>query len=173
MPLHAIFFRFCRSRLYQCRRGSAAVEMVLVLPLLTTLLFGSVELGRYFLNEHALLKAVREAARFAARQNFADMPCNSQPVPEQAAAIRSLVRFGNVAGTGSPRRPYWRADANVTVSIACVSGNWSGLYAENQQGAPVVTVSAVVPYVSLFGTLGLNAYVLHVRAEAQSAVMGL
>ena len=170
MHLPAIF---SFSRLSRCRRGSAAVEMALVLPLLTALLFGSVELGRYFLNEHALIKAVREAARFAARQKFADMPCNGQPAPEQAAAIRNLVRFGNIAGTGSPRRPNWRADANVAVSIACVSGNWSGIYAEHPQGTPVVTVSAVVPYVPLLGTLGLGAPVLHVRAEAQSAVTGL
>ena len=170
MHLPALF-----SRLSRCRRGAAAVElaMALVLPLLTALLFGSVELGRYFLNEHALIKAVREAARFAARQKFADMPCNGQPAPEQAAAIRNLVRFGNIAGTGSPRRPNWRADANVAVSIACVSGNWSGIYAEHPQGTPVVTVSAVVPYVPLLGTLGLGAPDLHVRAEAQSAVTGL
>lgn len=168
MHLPAIF-----SRLSQCRRGSAAVEMVLVLPLLTALLFGSVEFGRYFLTEHALVKAVREAARFAARQTFADMPCNGPPAPEQAAAIRNLVRFGNIAGTGSPRRSNWRAEAAITVSVACVSGTWSGLYAEYPQGAPVVTVSAVVPYVPLLGTLGFNTSALHVRAEAQSAVMGL
>ena len=44
-------------------RANAAVEMALVAPLLLAILFGSVELGNYFMNEHELIKAVRDGAR--------------------------------------------------------------------------------------------------------------
>ena len=36
----------------------------------SSLMFGAVELGNYFLNEHSLVKAVRDGARYAARQDF-------------------------------------------------------------------------------------------------------
>jgi Flp pilus assembly protein TadG len=39
-------------RLLGARRGSAGVEMALVLPLLLGLMCGSVELGNNFLSEH-------------------------------------------------------------------------------------------------------------------------
>ena len=158
-------------RLFWCRRGAAAAEMVLVTPLLLVLMFGAVEVGRYFLDEHVALKAVRDGARFAARHKFSEMPCDGQPA--RAAEIRNLVRFGNIAGTGSPRLRYWTSGAGITFSIRCTTGTWSGIYSENPQGAPVVTVSVTIPYVSLFGGLGFDVSDLRLRAEAQSAVMGI
>ena len=58
--------------LLRSRRGSAAAEMALVSPLLAVLMIGSVELGNFFYNEHILMKAVRDGARYAARQNFSN-----------------------------------------------------------------------------------------------------
>jgi len=162
----AFLFRYCR-----CRSGAAAAEMVLVMPFLLILMFGAFELGRYFLDQHVALKAMRDGARFAARQKFANMPCNGQP--SNADQIRNLIRFGNVAGTGSPRLSYWTSGAGITFTITCTSGTWSGIYEDNPQGAPVVTVTAVIPYVSLFGSLGFDVSGLQLQAEAQSAVMGI
>src|SRR3546814_14553595 len=62
------------------------------------LMFGSFELGIYFLDEHVVLKAVRDGARYAARQNFTTMPCSGTPTAD--AAIKNLVRYGNIAGSG-------------------------------------------------------------------------
>jgi hypothetical protein len=47
--------------------GAAAAEMVMVLPFLLVLLFGSAELGNYFLDDSGLLKQVRDGARYASR----------------------------------------------------------------------------------------------------------
>jgi hypothetical protein len=64
---------------YDCR-GAAAAEMALVLPLLLIILFGSLELGNYFMNEHTLVKAVRDGARFAGRQTFTNYTsCSGSP----------------------------------------------------------------------------------------------
>src|SRR4051812_47391200 len=64
----------------RCDRGSAAVEMALCVPLLLVLLCGSVELGNYLMDEHRLVKAVRDGARFAARQNLSYfLGCSGTP----------------------------------------------------------------------------------------------
>jgi hypothetical protein len=50
--------------------AAAAAEMALVMPLLLTILFSLVEAGNYFYTEHVLVKAVRDGARYAGRQDF-------------------------------------------------------------------------------------------------------
>src|SRR6478735_9527504 len=101
------------------RRGAAAAEMALVAPLLVTIMFGAVELGRYFWAEQLLVKAVRDGARFAGRQNFASMPCGG--VATNEAQIKNLVRFGKTTVTGSdrPRLYNWTDPATITVQITC------------------------------------------------------
>ena len=59
------------------RCGAAAAEMALVAPMLITLMFGSFELGNYFLSEHALAKAVRDGARYATRIAVTNYSCPS------------------------------------------------------------------------------------------------
>jgi len=82
-----------------CARGSAAVEMALILPVLLALMFGSVELGNYFMNEHSLVKAVRDGARFAARQNFSTYSaCTGQPGGNTVSDTKNLVINGYLSG---------------------------------------------------------------------------
>lgn len=170
-----------RSRLCRCQAGAAAVEMALVAPLLLALLFGSVELGKYFLDQHVVVKAVRDGARFAARQpmtNYIDEAAGcvdiaDQPIGEQT---RNFVRTGNISGTGG-RLAYWTDPATVTVTTSCsaVAGaeGLGGIYAgEDSGGAPVVTVSVTLPYRSLFGFVPF-AETLDVRAEQQAVVTGI
>ena len=59
------------------RSATAAVEMALVAPLLILLMFASVDAGNYFLSEHVVDKAVRDAARYAARLPFTDFDCST------------------------------------------------------------------------------------------------
>jgi hypothetical protein len=161
------------------RRASAAAEMALVLPILLVLLFGSVELGNYFLSEHVVQKAVRDASRYAARLPLADY--TSCTVPSAGTAeqqTQRIARFGDPSGSGTQRLAGWTADNMTTVSIACDDGtsgnNWAtgGIYTDFPDGAPVVTVRTVVPYDSLFGAIGLGSVALNLNAESQAAVIG-
>ncbi|MBT2187262.1 TadE/TadG family type IV pilus assembly protein [Sphingobium nicotianae] len=151
------------------RRGTAAAEMALVTPLLIIIMFGAFEAGNYFWNEHVLIKAVRDGARFAGRQSFGKYSCAAVTDSAAASAIRAVTRTGSPSGT-TPRIAGW-TDAQVTLAVSCVSGE-SGIYAANAGDAPRVTVSATVPYTALFGSL-IFANDLNLVASAQSPVMGI
>jgi TadE-like protein len=164
-----------RSRLVSDRNGSAAVEMALALPLLLVLIFGAFDLGNYFLAAHVVDKAARDAARYAARLPLADYPSCTVPsggVAEQQT--QRIARFGDPSGSGDQRLAGWTSDSMTTLTIACdntSSYGTGGIYTDFPNGAPVVTVSATVPYTPLFGWalggLGLNA-----SADVQAAVIG-
>lgn len=164
--------------------GAAAAEMALVLPLLVVLMFGSFELGRYFLDEHVVVKAVRDGARYAGRQRNVDYAC---PGATASAAVvtrtQNIVRFGKINATDAdvPRLPYWLAASGgqptVRVTVTCPSSTvgtetLGGLYT-GRTTVPIVTVLAVVEYESLFGLFGFGGGALNVTAESQSAVMGI
>lgn len=160
------------SRIAADRRGSAAAEMALVTPLFLILTFGSFEMGKYFLDEHVVSKAVRDGARYAARQNFSTMPCGGTPTGD--SQIKNLVRYNNTAGTGDPRLTYWASNTTITVTITCdSSGTYTGIYSGLAGGARRVTVAAAVPYTGLFGIVGINSTAFSLNASSQAAVMGL
>ena len=157
-------------------RGTAAAEMALVLPLLLIIMFGSFEIGNYFRNEHILVKAVRDGARFAARQNFGNYSACSGPVGDPILTnTRNVVKTGVVAG-GTDRLPYWTA-TTISVTMACTTTTggqtMSGIYRGRTSGVPIVTVSATVPYTPVLNSFGFSGAGLNLNATQQAAVMGI
>jgi len=168
-----------RATIFGDRGGAAAAEMALVAPLLVTIMFASLEIGKYFWDEHLVVKAVRDGARFAARQNFATMPCGGTATNE--AQIQNLVRFGKtiVSGADRPRLYYWTNNATITVTIACYANEgagstpiYGGIYAARPV-VPIVRVAARVPYTPIVGSIGFQANGLRLNAYSESAVMGI
>lgn len=162
------------SHLFRDDLASAAAEMALVLPLLLILLFGSVELGYYFMSEHVVDKAVRDASRYAARLPIADYPDCTSVDPTAELHIQRLARTGDPNGTIA-RLAGWTADNMTTVDISCPgTGTYAnaGIYSDFPNGAPVVTVTAAVPYNTLFGMMGIGASTLMLNASQQAAVIG-
>jgi Flp pilus assembly protein TadG len=165
--------------------GAAAAEMALVLPILIALMFGSFELGNYFLNEHIVVKAVRDGARYASRQSFSYYPCNAagnnlsiqnDPGDVIRDQIFSVTRTGQVT-SGTPRLASWQTNAGITVTYDCVTTNnnadYSGVYA-NQAFVPRVRVSVSnLAYSSLFQNMGILGSNLTLNAQSQAAVAGL
>jgi Flp pilus assembly protein TadG len=159
--------------------------MALSLPLLVVLLFGSFEVGYFFLSEHVVQKSVRDAARFGARLAMTNYP--SCTVPSGGTAeqkIQRVARFGNAAGSGTARLLGWTADNMTTVTIVCDNSssalpcddatayNTCGIYGDFPNGAPVVTVTAQVPYNTFFGVLSLGTGTLTLNSNSQAAVIG-
>jgi hypothetical protein len=159
--------------------GAAAAEMALVTPLLLILMFGSLEVGKFFWDEHLLVKAVRDGARFAGRQSFASMPCGGPAGNE--TQIKNLVRFGKpvVTAADAPRLYYWTDPATITVTIECYDNSgtdgarvYDGVYSD-RPNVPVVTVSASVPYSPLVGAFGIANGSAFLNASDQATVFGI
>lgn len=175
------------ARLWSAQAGNAAAEMALCLPLLLVLMFGSVELGNYFLDEHVLVKAVRDGARYAARQSFTAYNCTDGTVDADSVVTptENLVRTGLTVG-GADRLANW-GSATFSVTVQCITqvangtdsdGNtiteqMSGIYAGSTDGAPVVTVSASVPYQSVLGSFGFTGIGMSLNASEQATVSGI
>jgi len=159
------------------RSGSAAVEMALVLPILLALMLGAVDLGNYFLSEHVVDKAVRDAARYAARLPLAAYDCGAGTMVDPSK-VQKLARTGDPAGTQA-RLAGWTDDTMTSVSVNCDTDSThvyvnGGIYGDFPNGgeAPTVTVSATVPYNSFFGALGLGKLTANLNATSQAAVIG-
>jgi Flp pilus assembly protein TadG len=72
-------------------------------------MFGSFEMGRYFLDEHVVLKAVRDGARYASRQRFTNFTC---PAGTVNAGIETATR--NVVLSRSSSRALRAAPATMS-----------------------------------------------------------
>lgn len=153
------------------RRGAAAAEMAMVLPLLLALMFGVTELGRYFWSEHVLLKGVRDGAVYAARQRIDQFNCGTSSVDSALVTrTKTLVQTGRLSG-GSNLLPNWTS-GTFAIDLACVTSangtTLSGIYSANGGKVPVITVRASVPFTSIFGIrMGLR-----LNARQQAAVYG-
>ena len=167
-------------------RGTAAVEMALVTPLLLAIMLGSVELGNYFMNEHNLVVAVRDGARYAARQSFTNYTsCSGAPGGTVDADTKHVVMDGYLS-TGSITTPNIAA-GDITLSISCASTaggqNMLGIYRSRFGGtcngssangcAQTVKVDANVAYRSVLGALGFSGVGMRLRASSQAGVTGI
>ncbi len=156
-------------------RATAAAETLLVLPVIFALLFGTFEIGNYFLTEHKVVKAVRDGARYAARQPYADYS-SCTPSSGLVDRTRNVTRTGQVASGGTPRVDTWSNPSSITVSATCdSSGTYStgGIYVSSTMGTPVVTVAATVPYTPLLAQLGLANVSLGLNARSHAAVTAI
>ena len=169
-----------------CRKGTAAAEMALVTPLLIILMFGSFELGNYFLSEHVVVKAVRDGVRYASRLNMSNFNCttassdNTLADATVEANIQNLVRTGlvTIADDDEARLRGWSDGSTIHVEYDCVAVGdadppYSGIYT-GLDYVPVVHVAVRdLDYTSLFNDLGFTSSTVTLNAEAQSAVMGI
>lgn len=187
------------AALFSDRNGSAAAEMAMVAPLLLAILFGSVELGNYFYNEHKLIKGVRDGARYAARQQFSNYASCTGAVPTSGTPgtayenTKLLVRKGKLDSTASDLLPNWSGvTASCTgnpaagcfeVTMSCVadlddvaSGNTlslGGIYT-NSTGAPTVVVNSRLPYYSVLGSaFGFSSFGIYLNARQSASVAGI
>jgi Flp pilus assembly protein TadG len=162
------------GRLIRSTSGAAAAEMALVVPFLVILMLGAMETGWYFYSEHVVVKAVRDGARFASREGFDDYTCPSGIGGTVVSDTQKVTRTNTVDGTGTPRLPNWTNNSTVAVTMACnTSATFQhSIYDGMTTGVPVVTVTATVPYTSLFSVLGFGSSSRHLQATSKASVMG-
>ncbi len=159
-------------------RGNAGVEFALLLPILTLLCFGSIEIGRALHDYHVVTESVRDGARYLGRLSYdctgaaagSCSTCNAQTgacagsgctLTDAAGVLEgvSLAMTGRTNG-GSELLAYWQhppasASNEVNIQVCAVDNSgstYSGLYA----GSPVVPhvrMQANVDFEFLFGQL--------------------
>jgi len=155
-------------------RGAAAAEMALILPLSMLLLFTGFEAGHYFYQQHQVIKALRDGARYAARQSFDDINCRSGATIDSTVAsnIRALTRTGQISG-GTSRISNW-ADGDITVTVTCPTATESqtGIY-DSGEPAPQINVTTSFNYDSLFNGLGIITNSATIGGTQQATVMGI
>ena len=162
------------------------------MPFMLVLMFGAVELGNLFLDEHTLTKQVRDGARYASRLPLSDdFVCDTdvfQADDDDAKdEIIKVTKDGVVTGTGQPRwTTYWTrtcddAAPTLAVDIRCVAKDDIDLDADGTTGVyttlegddiPVVRVSGAVKYRSVLASIGFDATNICLRAESDVAMAG-
>ena len=173
-------------RLRRDRAAAAAAEMAMVMPLLVVLAMSTFELGNYFKDEHILIKGVRDGARYAARQGFASYTGCGATAADVSTALRDdtklIVRKGTLSSADPDLLPSWAdAAAKVDVQMSCSTSaggtTLSGIYSGNATGAtgvaPMVTVTASLPYRSVLGSYGFTGKGFSLVATEQAAVTGV
>ena len=143
------------NRLRRDRRGVAAVEFGLLLPILMVLLVGIAELGRYLGQAEAVEKGLRAGAMYAARQS---LPLSGTAKTE----IENLVKTGTRDGSGIYLAAGWN-ESGAKVDITATNNSTT-----DGTAVTVIELTANVPYDELlpgmlgfFGILPLNISMSH------------
>lgn len=160
-------------RLVSDSRAAAAVEMALVTPLLALIMLGSGELGRFFYNEHIVIKAVRDGAIYAARQPIDKFNCATGVVDSTVVTnTTALIKTGALSGGTDLTPQSSNGSALYTLSVSCPTAapdgtTLGGIYANNGGKVPVLTVSASVPYNTIMKGYGFGTTItLHAKEQA-------
>ncbi len=134
--------RFMQAQLRRLRNeneGSAMIEALLALPVLTMLTFGMLEFGSMFWQREQIETGLRDAARYMARCRHETNTCQT--------TARNLAYYGSVAAQLQPRVPNWEPGDSPITFIETTG--------ETQT---VVTASTTHQLVNspLFGFLGID-----------------
>ena len=145
--------------------GTAAVEFVLVLPILALLLFGTVDLGRLLADYQTASQGIRDAVRYLSRADPAvlGIDCAAGSVDDGSApalAAMNLAMTGTIDGSGSYALGYWTdrstlAAAGISISVACEDNSgaaYAGLY-RTLSAVPSLHMRAVLSFPLLNGWL--------------------
>ncbi|MFM9964570.1 MAG: TadE/TadG family type IV pilus assembly protein [Planctomycetaceae bacterium] len=119
------------ERWRQGRRGTVTVEMALVLPIFTMLVFGIIEFGRGFM----IMQLVTNAAREGCRRAIIDGSTNAE--------VTSYIQtFMQTSGNVSP------SATTVTITVTPAPGNPanSGNSLAACQSRDLVTIKVQIPF---------------------------
>jgi hypothetical protein len=121
-------------------RGTATLELAVILPFLMTLGFGTYEFGNLIYNYHLITAGVRDASRYLAG--------NPQGVADPIAAAKNIAIRGTIDANGAFRIPWWNDANTISIDYSLVpndDGSDGRLYRGGDTVA-TITVSALVPY---------------------------
>ena len=158
-------------------RGSAGAEFSLVLPLLLTVVFGSIEVGRLLHDYHVINKGVRDGTRFLSR---VPVTCDSLGAGSftNAADITTAKNLTLTGTVDTPSAPgdyllgYWDDANTITYQVQCVTNaSYEGAFF-GRPFIPAITGAAVVPFSFIFGSLLFSSSSITITANHKSCGYG-
>ena len=132
---------------FNCQRGVVAVEMAVLVILMTLLMAGIFEFARAFWYYNALSKSTRDAARFMSNISSTDIINNSNT----NAAITTAKNLALITANGANVKPALTAS---NIDIKCDSGACNGTKPSNVTVSIInfsVTIGSLFPFVSVPG----------------------
>lgn len=149
-------------------RGGALIEFAIVLPLLLFVAFAVFEMGNILIHDNALSKAVRDSARYIAREGG-------------ISDCSNVVAEGLITNAVNPVSPAVPVITNSTIYIEPICVNSSG--ALDPSKTPIIDITnptvscGSVAYFNTFNTSYCSSgYDLHIRVRASythTAMLGL
>lgn len=130
-------------------RGMAAMELVIVLPVIILIALGVTELGRGLYQYNTLHKAVRDGARYLS--DVAIGPLGTVDISPYISDTQNLVVYGDVDGGSTPLLP-GLSTSDVTVNTIDVILPGGGITTNHIQ------VDADFTFVPLFPALSALGY---------------
>ena len=96
--------------------------MALIAPMLGLIGLGSAELGRYFHNQHVIVKAVRGGAIFASRQPIEKFNCTTRVVDATVvSSTTALIKTGALANGSNLLPNASNNSASYDFAVDCVT----------------------------------------------------
>jgi len=132
-------------KLYKCRRGVAAVEFAMLLPLFPTLVFGIVVFGSYLTMVHGVQQLAAEAARSSVA-GMSDSERSSIATSYVTANVGTypLILPNNISVNAAT------STSDPNVFVVTVSYNASGMFIYSLPFVPAppstIVRSAAIPY---------------------------
>ncbi len=102
------------KRIWKARGGVAAVEFVLILPLMALMLFGTIDIGRLLFDYQAVSKGVRDATRYLTHVDAPTLgldptACTVNQTSTPSLTAKNLALTGTVDGNGPYLVGSWKA----------------------------------------------------------------
>ena len=139
------------------KRGTALIEMSLLLPIIVLLMGGMAEFGRALQQHHVASKGVKSAARYLARVP-GNRSCTQANWDSYLTQAKSIAQRGSLDGSAPLVIPNWDASATFTVTVTCIPNAPDAITGirpyRDQENMPILTVSTSFNFDD-FGMLGL------------------
>lgn len=120
------------NKFFRNRRGAAAVEFALLVPIILVTAAVIIELGRGLAQASAVEKGLRGGAMLAARSSWPLVDST------ELSNIRNMVMTGTVDGSGAPLVDGWVDTSTVTIVPSTTTINGEEIN--------VVTITAQAPF---------------------------
>jgi Flp pilus assembly protein TadG len=125
--------------------GNMMIEFALALPILSIMLVGMLDLGRFALDKSAMLQAARSGAQYGIVASSGGVVS----APDLASVNTTAAASTSLTGVTASNSVFCECTSGVTVSCSstCSSGNLLKHY---------LTVTTTRSFTSVVGTAGLN-----------------